>query len=67
MTETYTPKISLRVAAKKLDNEAIRLDTDDQLFHDMLRNELDALLRCPQSDVIRKITSYSRAQRTPLM
>ncbi len=49
-----------------MDNDVIRLDVDDQLFYDMLKRELDALLRQPQSGIIRKITSYSRA-RTPLI
>ncbi len=61
MTETYTLRSSPRGAIKKLDKEGTRLDIDDQLFYDFLKNEMDALLRQPQSESITKITSYSKA------
>lgn len=67
MTETYTQTISSRAVAKKLDNGVVRLDNEDQLFYDVLKYELDTLLRQPRSGIISKIRSYSRAQRTPLM
>lgn len=67
MTETYTQTISPREAAKKTDTDMVRLDADDQLFYDMLKAELDVLLRQPQSGIINKITSYSRARRAPLI
>ena len=67
MTETYTQTISPREAAKKTDTDMVRLDADDQLFYDMLKAELDVLLRQPQSGIINKITSYSRGRRATLM
>ncbi|HWK99932.1 MAG TPA: hypothetical protein VNQ55_08295 [Parapedobacter sp.] len=67
MTETYTQTISPREASGKSDRPIIRLDVDDQLFYDMLKNELDALLRQPRPGSISKITSYSRGQRMPLV
>ncbi len=67
MTETYTQTAFPREVTKKSDKDVIRLDADDQLFYDMLKSELDVLLRQPQSGIIRKIRSYSRAQRAPLI
>ncbi|MGV3761221.1 hypothetical protein [Parapedobacter sp.] len=67
MTETYTRAIPQREVTKKLQNDVIRLDADDQLFYDMLKSELDALLRQPQAGTISKIRSYSRTQRASLM
>lgn len=67
MTETYTRTHTSREVPGKLDRDAIQLDVDDQLFYDMLRSELDALLDQPQSGIINKITSYSRTRHTPLM
>ena len=67
MTETYTRTIPPQGAAKKSNPDAIRLDVDDQLFYEMLKSELDALLRQPQSRSISKITSYSRIRRMPLV
>ena len=67
MTETYTLRNPACGAIRKLDKEGIRLDVDDQLFYDFLKNEMDALLRKPQPGSIRKITSYSKAWRMPLM
>lgn len=67
MIETYTLKNSHLGAIKKLDKEGIRLDVDDQLFYDFLKNEMDALLRQPRSGSITKITSYSKAWRMPLI
>ena len=67
MTKTYTQTFFRSEVTKKSDNYTVRLDDDDQLFYDMLKSELDALLRQPQSETINKVTSYSRAQRAPLM
>jgi len=67
MTETYTQTISPREASGKSDRHVIQLNVDDQLFYDMLKNELDTLLRQPQPGSISKITSYSRSQRMPLV
>lgn len=67
MAETYTRTHASHRVSKKIDRDTIRLDVDDQLFYDLLRNELDTLLRQPQPGIINKITSYSRAQRTLLM
>ena len=67
MTKTYTQTIFPSEVTKTPDNYTVRLDDDDQLFYDMLKSELDALLRQPQLGIINKITSYSRAQRAPLM
>ncbi len=67
MTETYTQTIFPRKATRETDSERIQLDADDQLFYDLLKSELDALLRQPQSGIVSKITSYSQAQRTRLM
>ena len=68
MTETYTQTISSREAAKEtLIPDDDRLDVDDRLFYEMLRSELDALLRQPRSRSVNRIISYSRAQRMPLM
>ncbi len=66
MTETYTRTIFSRKATKKSGEDAIELDAEDQLFYDLLKSELDVLLRQPPSGSIHKITTYSRAQRTPL-
>lgn len=66
MTETYTQTVISQEAYEESDHDVIRLDVDDQLFYDMLKNELDVLLRQPQSGSISKITSYSRSQRMPL-
>lgn len=68
MTKTYTQTIFPSEVTKKSDNHTtVRLDGDDRLFYDMLKSELDALLRQPQSGIIDNITSYSRTQRAPLM
>ena len=67
MTETYTQRMPPSEAIRKSDQEVIRLDVDDQLFYDMLKSELDALLRQPESGSISKITSYSRTRHMPLM
>ena len=67
MIETYTqPTLSKEITGKPA-NDDVRLDVDDQLFFDMLKNELDVLLRQPKTGSIRKITSYSRSQRMPLV
>lgn len=67
MTETYTQTISPREATEEADTDMVRLDVDDQLFYDMLKVELDVLLRQPRSGVINEIRSYSRTRRAPLM
>ncbi|MEC3880768.1 hypothetical protein [Parapedobacter sp. 10938] len=67
MTETYTQTVSSREVDRHLDSDVIRLDADDQLFYDMLKSELDALLRQPHSEIISKITSYSQTRRAPLI
>jgi len=67
MTETYTRTHTANKVPGKLAPDTIRLDVDDQLFYEMLRDELDALLHQPQSGIINEITSYSRTHRTPLI
>ncbi|WP_262245192.1 hypothetical protein [Parapedobacter soli] len=67
MTETYTQTILLRKAAKNSDNDIIRLDVDNQLFYDLLKGDLDSLLREPRMGSVDRITSYSRSQRMPLV
>lgn len=67
MTETYTTKHSTHGIIRKLEKEPIRLDIDDELFYDFLRNGMDTLLRQPHSSCIHKIISYSKAGQTSLM
>ncbi|MBK1441272.1 hypothetical protein JHJ32_14830 [Parapedobacter sp. ISTM3] len=67
MTETYTTKIPTQGIIKKLDKENIRLDFDDELLYDLIKGQMDALLRQPHARSISKITSYSKARRTPLI
>ncbi len=66
MTETYTTKKSVPGIVKKLSRENPQLDFDDELFYDFLKNRMDILIRQPQAESISKITSYSKALRTPL-
>ena len=59
MIETYTPAtLSKELTGKPVDG-IVRLDIDDQLFFEMIKNELDFLLRQPKAGSIHKITSYS--------
>lgn len=67
MTGTYTRTHTVNEASGKLGPDTIRLDVDDQLFYEMLKGELDALLHQPQPGIIHAITSYSRTHRTPLI
>ncbi|GGC13156.1 hypothetical protein GCM10011386_00960 [Parapedobacter defluvii] len=68
MTETYTSKHpTTHGIIRKLEQEPMRLDLDDELFYNFLKNEMDTLLRQPHSNCIRKITSYSKAGQTSLM
>ncbi len=64
MTETYTTKHPTCGVIRKLKREQSQLDIDDQLFYDFLKNEMDTLLRQPQSGSIRKITCYSKTGQT---
>ena len=67
MTKTYTPKSSTQGIIRKLEQEAVRLDTDDELFYDFLKRELDGLLLQPPPAIIHSITSYSKAAQASLM
>jgi len=67
MTETYTTKNPTTGAIRKLDMDPIRLDADDELFYDLLKGKLGALLCKPTRESIDKITAYSKAWRTPLL
>ncbi|SEL73862.1 hypothetical protein [Parapedobacter koreensis] len=66
MTETYTTKSPARGIIKRLDKETIRLDVDDQLFYELIKSKMDTILRQPHPGSITKISSYSKAWRTPL-
>lgn len=67
MIETYTQTIFAQETSENPDHEVVRLDMDDQLFYDMLKSELDMLIRQPKPGSISKITSYSRSHQMPLM
>ena len=67
MTETYTSKHSSQGIIRKLEQETIRLDIDDELFYDFLKSEMDVLLRQPRPSSIHRITSYSKAGQASLM
>lgn len=67
MTETYTSKHSSQGIIRKLEQETIRLDIDDELFYDFLKSEMDVLLRQPHPSSIHRIISYSKARQASLM
>jgi len=67
MTETYTSKHSSSGIIRKLEQEAIRLDLDDELFYDFLKSDMNGLLRQPRPSSIHRITSYSKARQASLM
>ena len=67
MTETYTSKQSSQGIIRKLGQETIQLDKDDELFYDFLKREMDVLLRQPPTNSIQRITSYSKAAQASMM
>ena len=67
MIETYTTKKPTHGVIKKLTHENYRLDFDDELFYDTLKDKMNTLLRQPQLTSINKITSYSKTWEAPLV
>ena len=67
MIGTYTTKKTAHGVIKKLTHENYRLELDDELFYDTLKDKMDSLLRQPQLTSINKITSYSKTWEVPLV
>lgn len=65
MTEIYTTLPPVQGIVRKIDRDAHDLDLDDRLFYADLKHKMNGLLLQPKVGSIRKITTYSKALRTP--
>ena len=62
MTETDTIKFAARAAIQTLKPERPQLDTvdtDDHMFYELVKHQMDGLLQAPRAESIYKLLAYS--------
>ena len=67
MTETDTIKFAARAAIQTLKPERPQLDTvdtDDHMFYELVKYQMDALLQTPRAESLYQLLAYSRKLAT---